>query len=458
MRNYPAGPIPKLERHRSTPPRNLRQKRVSPRAAATATEPIRRRILPVPVIAFLISLQLPWVISLGSVGIFPYRIVLLAVLPICITRWISGKAGPIRLSDIAFILFCIWCTISLMVVHGIGYALQPAGAIWVETLGAYFLGRCYVRDEHVFRGIVAALFLCVVVVLPFALFETLTGRDILLDAFGTIFPTYQEANMPPRWGLERVQANVLHPILFGVVVGSILSMTHLVLGYGQRPVRRWLKSGIVLFTAFLSLSAGPLTAAVAQIGLLSWNWLMRDFRKKWILLIGTFFAATAFISLFATRSPAAILIGYFAFDESSAYIRLLTWEYGTRSILDHPLFGTGLGDWDRPSWLTPSIDMYWIVDSVRHGLPAGFFLMLAFVSMVLQVSLKKGLDDRMNAYRCGYVIGMAGFFFAGWAVYLWGTAYVLFLFLLGNGAWILDHAEAVPRNRRALPRQTGAEA
>jgi hypothetical protein len=84
--------------------------------------------------------------------------------------------------------------------------------------------------------------------------------------------------------------------------------------------------------------------------------------------------------------------------------------------------------------------------------------MLAFVSMVLQVRLKKGLDDRMNAYRCGYVIGMAGFFFAGWAVYLWGTAYVLFLFLLGNGAWILDHAEAVPRNRRALPRQTGAEA
>jgi hypothetical protein len=33
---------------------------------------------------------------------------------------------------------------------------------------------------------------------------------------------------------------------------------------------------------------------------------------------------------------------------------------------------------------------------------------------------------------------MTGFFLVGWTVAFWDAAYVLFLFLLGSGVWILD--------------------
>ena len=33
---------------------------------------------------------------------------------------------------------------------------------------------------------------------------------------------------------------------------------------------------------------------------------------------------------------------------------------------------------------------------------------------------------------------MTAFFMVGWTVHFWGATYVLFLFLLGSGVWILD--------------------
>ena len=65
-------------------------------------------------------------------------------------------------------------------------------------------------------------------------------------------------------------------------------------------------------------------------------------------------------------------------------------------------------------------------------------MLLAFFSIFLGVSLRKGFDDRLIAYRTGFLISMTGFFLVGWTVAFWNSAYVVFFFLLGSGVWMLD--------------------
>ena len=61
-----------------------------------------------------------------------------------------------------------------------------------------------------------------------------------------------------------------------------------------------------------------------------------------------------------------------------------------------------------------------------------------FFSIFLAVSFKKGLDDRLIAYRTAFLIAMTAFFLVAWTVHFWDAAYVLFLFLMGSGVWMLD--------------------
>ena len=399
---------------------------------------------------FLLLIPIPSSLDLGSVDLPLYRLVLLVALVPCLMSWARGDLGRKRLADFALIAFCSWCTISLVVIHGAGFAVQPGGVIFVETLGAYMLGRRFVRDADDLYSVTRMLFVLVVCLLPFAIVETLSGRNVLREAFASILPTYADVTMEPRWGLRRVQLGFNHPILFGVYTGCMLGLVYCVLGYGETRFRRLARAVLVGFTALLCFSSGPLTGLVGQAMLLGWNWILGAFKARWKLLLALIGALYLFVLLFSNRSPAAILISYFAFDEGSAWVRILAWQYGSQSILNHPVFGVGFGPWDHPSWLTSSVDMYWIVDGIRHGLPAVFLLATAYLSSVVPVALKRGLDERTASYRLGYVVTMVGFFLTGWTVYYWNGVYVLFMFLLGSGAWIRDLPanEAGPGGRR----------
>jgi hypothetical protein len=97
---------------------------------------------------------------------------------------------------------------------------------------------------------------------------------------------------------------------------------------------------------------------------------------------------------------------------------------------------------------TNSIDTFWLLLAVRGGLPAAFLMMLAFLWIYLAVSLKKGLEGKLAEYRTGFLISITGLFLIAWTVALWDNAYVLFLFMLGSGVWMLD-VETEQRTKRA---------
>lgn len=408
------------------------------RSRGTRSSPVAHQRLAWPVRLLLISLFIPWTWHLGPLALSMHRTVLLIMVVPCLVAWISGKAGRVRASDITLLLYCLWASVSLMVNQGLDGSIQPAGILFIETAGSYFIARCYIRNADDFRRTVHLLFWLVVALLPFAILEAVTHRDVLLQAFSAVLPVPTTAENDPRLGLRRVQAVFEHPILFGVVASSVFALSFLVLGYGEKGLKRWMRPGSVFVTAFFSLSAGPLTALIGQGMLLSWNWLLSGYVYRWRLLCGLLATAWVSLSMVSNRSVPNLFLSMFSFDGESAYYRILIWIFGTRSALDNPFFGVGLNRWERPVWMPPSIDMFWLIHAVYYGIPAAILMLLTLIIPFFSIGFLKISDSRLDQYRIAYVIAMCGFFLVGWTVHFWNATYVLFLFLLASGIWMLE--------------------
>jgi len=395
-----------------------------------------------PVLLFLLTLFVPWAIFLGPLRMSLYRIVLLVTVLPCLGMWCARKAGRIRIADIALLLFWVWFTVSLVVNHGMGSSLQPAGIGFLESVGPYLLARCYIRDADKFYNMIQVLYRIALVLLPFAIVEFITGQNIWRDLFAAIWPVRGYWQMPPRSGFFRVQMGFDHPILFGVCVGGIVAPIYLVLGYQKNFFQRYFKTGIVGMLSLMSLSAGPLIGVFVQGLLLSWNGLLSAIKSRWQLLIALSVSMGLAIELIANRSLLNILVSFFVFDEGSYWYRLFIWQYASASVLKHPLFGIGLNDWERPAWMvTPSMDDFWLFLAVRSGLMAPGLLLLTLSSIFLPLAFKKNLDDRTAVYRTAFLISVVSFFLAGWTVHYWDAAYVFLLFFVGSGVWMLDVTE-----------------
>lgn len=193
---------------------------------------VRRKKTSWPVFLFLLALIVPWVIYVGPLRMSLYRIVLLVMVVPCLAMWISGKAGRIRIADVAVALFWFWGVLSFIEINGLSASTQPSGIGFVETLGSYMLARCFIRDAEDFHNVVHLLFRIVLFLFPFAVVELLTGFNVLSELSEIIFPTMSTlGSSEVRSGLVRVRTVFDHPILFGVCTGSLLALVHLVLGY-----------------------------------------------------------------------------------------------------------------------------------------------------------------------------------------------------------------------------------
>jgi hypothetical protein len=401
-----------------------------------------------PVFLFLTTLLVPWAIYIGTLRLAMYRFVLLVMMLPCLVMWITGRAGRIRTADIALLMFSFWCMFSLIVIHGTELPIQTAGIVFLETVAPYMLARCYIRDEDDFYNLVQLMFGIVLLLFPFAFVEFVTGKDIWRDLFAAIWPVQVDKQMPSRGGLTRVQMGFDHPILFGICIASILAPVYLVLGYRRGLAQRSFKTAIVGAVSFMSLSAGPFVSLVLQVFLLSCNFLVRAIKIPWTILIGLMVLISLALQLVAKRSLLDIAAGFLVFESGSYWYRRMIWDYGVTSVLQHPLNGIGLNNWERGSDMSASIDNFWLMLAMRYGLPASFLLLLTMLSIFLALSFKKHLDDKITAYRTAFLISMTAFFLAGWTVHFWDTGYVLFLFMLGSGGWILD-----VRPKGKLPRR-----
>jgi O-antigen ligase len=128
------------------------------------------------------------------------------------------------------------------------------------------------------------------------------------------------------------------------------------------------------------------------------------------------------------------------FDSWSAYYRLLIWEYGTETVMNHPIFGIGYNEYERPSWMAPSVDMFWLNNGIMFGLPGGLLMAGTLLSAAWLVGRCRPVSTRISDYKTGYLISLAFFFIVGWTVHFWNGTYSFFLFIVASGMWLIDAA------------------
>jgi hypothetical protein len=381
--------------------------------------------------AFVLSLMIPFYIPLGPVLLMPHRAILLLVfVPFFLRLFVLRRAGPVLAADWLLLGGTLWCVPAFFVNHPAGFALEAAGIRMIEFFGAYLLARVAIRSAADFIRVIRVFFFCVLVLLPFAALESLTGRPVMLDLLpGT---SVREIDTGYRLGLRRAQTIFAHPILYGVFVSTAFGL----FWYALRP--RWLRfpaMPVVVLATFFSLSAGALLSILVQAVFIGWETIMNVLRRRWMIFAGLSAAAYLTIDLLSNRTPFHVLVDYATFNSGAAYNRILIWRHGTDNVFANPVFGIGFNDWARPAWMGPSVDNFWLLLTMQAGLPAIAMILLALAAILRRVggAALSDPDDRMA--RTGYLVAFGGLFIAGGTVHYWNAMMAFVMFVYGSGLW-----------------------
>ncbi|MEM6669865.1 MAG: O-antigen ligase family protein [Pseudomonadota bacterium] len=427
------------------------------RRRSEASADASARLSPI-VYLFLFALIVPVVFMLGPVKLNPYRLVLvLAFIPL-VFAWLSGKAGRIIAADLFIALYCAWAALALTVNHGVAESVEPAGILTIEAFGSYLLARVFIRNQQQFRVMVSTIVAATAILLPFAILEAFTSKNYIVVLFDIPFETINDILSEPRFGLQRAQGPFEHPILLGVFAASVFMLALLVGGNGAGLFRRQVSAGIAGLVTFFSLSVGAYIVIAFQIGLLAWERLTKGIPSRWKLLVGGVTAVYVTLDIIANRSPVQIFIGYLTFNSHNAWTRLHIWTYGTAEVERHPVFGIGRNDWVRPEWLLSSVDNFWLVTAMRYGLPALIALVVAMALIAWGVAKSKSDEPGFVNCQRALLFTLAGISLAICTVHLWKASFVVLLFLIGSGAWMIGRDDAAaaarPSQRSNQPRRT----
>lgn len=405
------------------------------------------------VLMFLIALIIPLNLPLGELRLSVYRMALLVTFIPSLFIWISGRAGRILLADLMMVLMVFWVTISHFYHFGFGASVQPVGIVTVEHLGAYLLGRCYIRSADAFYKVAKISFLLCLVLLPFAVYESMTAHNLYLSLWEKLGSVPVDVHKDPRLGLDRFQGPFDHPILPGVFATPILGLTCYVLAYQRGFVSTTVMTTVVFVTGFLCVSSGPLAALAVQLGLIVWNKVLRPLEYRWWILLGLAVSSYIIVDIISNRTPIEVAISRLALNPMTGLARVNIFNWGWVNILNNPLFGTGGGDWERYDFMTGSFDMFWLIYAMVWGLTAGVAQTAATALLIWAMIFTKMTDPRLAAYRMGWLVGIGGIIMAGWMVHFWNAPLVLYYFVLGAGVWMLEAARKPPEDAEAAPQE-----
>lgn len=414
------------------------------------------RHLPWPVTLLMIALTLPTEtsINLGSLRLSPYRIVLILTFVSSISRLFGGRVGRVQSVDYLMVVHNLWVLLAFIVNEGVGQGVESGGIYVIESLGAYLVGRCWIRTREDFEAFCRVVVLMVITMVCFTLPEAVTGVHFIREAFRTILGGGAIPHIEPRLGLTRAFGSFDHPILYGTFCATAFAATYYVVCRARLGLREMSTVGTVGLATFLSLSSGAFVAMAIQVMLVGWDRVTRGIGHRWWILASFFALGWVMLSLVSNRSPIKVFISYMTFSAHSAYNRILIWEYGTAEVARHPVFGIGFDDWQRPDWMhSSSMDNFWLVTAVRYGLPALIFLLGAIFLMMRRLGSVRKPDAALCRYRAAWIIGITGIGVAGVTVHFWNSLFSLFMFLLGTGVWMLTTSPKVaPASNRLVIR------
>ncbi|MEL6830286.1 MAG: O-antigen ligase family protein [Pseudomonadota bacterium] len=385
-------------------------------------------------VCFVGALCMPLSYTIAGIRLPIYRMVLITLFIPMLARLFSDKNNRFLAADAYVILYCAWATIALIYHHGAA-AIETAGVTLVDALAAYLAGRTLITSKADMHLVLRYAFVFLVLLIPTVLVEALTGRNIILQFFSSFGDAHPNTDQGIRMGLHRVQGPFEHPILFGVFSASLFVLAALGRAF-KSLFLTILFTATALMCALLSLSTGALLLVNVALILMLWRRMFIGYAHRWKLLGGCASAAYLIIDIASNRTPFHVFVSYLTFNSGSAYNRINIWIHGTAEVERYPILGIGMNDWTRPSWMSASIDNFWLVQAIRYGIPAFILLSIAIYFALRQVSQPTQLGPETASLRRAMVFALVSILFAICSVHLWNAIHSWFMFLIGAMSWI----------------------
>ena len=395
----------------------------------------------VPVTLFFFAIMLPTAVSVsaGGLRLSVFRVLLIVMILPMIIELASGKKGGIKVFDALVFLHCIWVLLALIKWGGIVQGVESGGIYFVECAGAYLIGRVFIRSYEDFVAMAKMYVALVVAMLVFTIPEAVTGVHILHDGISGAVGGPKAHFIEQRMGLERTFGPFDHPILYGVFSASAFSFAYFVIAKRDLLNFKGMSTVVgVSLATFMSASGGPYLVLIMQGFVAAWEMVLSKVKGRWAALGSLFVTAYVAIDLLSTKTPFHVFVNYFTFSKQSAYNRILIFDYGTAEVARHPLFGIGLGEWTRPSWMSDSMDNFWLACAVRYGLPSLILLLALLLGLVVAVARRKEFPEAWRRARHAWGFTLFGISVAAATVHLWNALFVLFFFLIGAGVWFVE--------------------
>lgn len=404
-------------------------------------------ILRILAILFIISIFIPveFHYLLGSLRIESYRVVLGMALLVSIIN-IKQVLDRADIVDVLLGIFIILATMSLMYNHGVQKGLESSGILAIEVLGSFYLARLFITTPKRYYSVNMAFVTILSVVLVFSLYEAFAQHRILHEWATKItgnnsldYRLYTHYYI--RFGIMRTTNLFAHPILYGTI-GAIFFPFAILLVINKFKLINLAKALALLVGMITTLSSAPLLSVVFQgaTAALAHNW--HGARRLWSALIFFAFAGFLLINALSNRGFFAILISYLTFNPVTGYYRMLQWEHSMDDIANSPVMGIGLHDWTRPEWMNSSIDSFWLLVTMQHGVFAGFILLLCCFIAVFKVlgNLHKH-HPAVKWMVSSWIMASMALILIGFTVDYFGKIQPMFFFVLGSISWAQYHEQ-----------------
>ena len=396
-------------------------------------------------VLFVLSIFIPveFHVLLGTLRLETYRIVLALTLVYAFIN-LRKILDDADLVDILLFFFVILACTSLIYNHGIKEGIESSGILIIEILGAFYLARLYITTPKSYYQVNIWFATILAFLLIFSLYEAFAKHRILHEWAKVItgndsldYRLYTHYYI--RMGIMRTTNLFAHPILYGTI-GAIFFPFIILLAMYKFKLSNALKALAIFVGMITTLSSAPLLSVAFQgmTAVLTRFW--HGSQRFWLGFGFLALSGMILINALSNRGFFAILISYLTFNPVTGYYRLLQWEYSMDDIANNPLFGIGLNDWTRPEWMNSSIDSFWLLMTMQHGIIASFILLFVCLYAVFHTLNKLHKINKETRWMVeSWILAFMALILIGFTVDYFGKIQPLFFFILGSIGWARSH-------------------
>lgn len=335
---------------------------------------------------------------------------------------------PARM-DLLVLLFAVWVACSDYRGRGYDDAQNLMFSMLCSVLSPYLVARWVIGAEGLHVAVARRFVIIVFGVALVGVWEARFGFNPFYALIDPVFPGQGKGWVTTfRHGLARVAGPYSHAILAGIMLGVALCL------------QRWLHSAGHWEPRFAHLPALPWSKARVITGVLVVGMLMTVARGPWLgiaVAMAVFSVGQAADRKRALRIALAVVAagalagGWILHDyldikpgtvmtlsQESAYYRKVLFERYFDIAMERAWFGWGLTTWPKVPGMG-SIDNYYLLISLMHGVPAMLMLVAMLLGSAVQC-VRRGLFEPPGSQSPAFAF--AGIFAAIFVAL--GTAYL----------------------------------